>query len=93
MFVRKTDEGREVLDRYFELRLTEGLRDALLEILNGKKVHVGKRDEIRRRVMLAQEFSLPDVSIRWDEAEARAAKRGSSMVDLIWDERPRRKAA
>lgn len=77
---------------HFTLDLTEREKDLLLRLISHEqpRVTIKDRNYIIEKIRLAKRHTgkpLPDEVIDWDAAEREAERRGSNVVDLIWDDR------
>lgn len=77
-------------DHFFEVRLTPAQRERLLELCEGKTVSVARRNVLAQVLRAAERFDGRPYN--WAEAERKAAERGESLADWIYDAESRRAA-
>lgn len=77
---KQTEQGH-----YFSLDLSPELRDALDDLLNGRKVPQRAAERLRTALMFARKVSLPAVRLGWEEVERLARMQGISEADVVFD--------
>ena len=73
-------------DHYFEVKLTPVQRRALLEVLDGKSIGGALRNHLIEQLKKAARFDVVE-GMNWQRHEEEARRRGSSIVDYIFDKR------
>jgi hypothetical protein len=70
---------------YFTLDLSPEQRDALDDLVNGRKVPQRAVERLRTALMFARKVSLPMVRLSWGEVERLAHQQKISEADVLWD--------